>query len=73
MYILEKEKSKQITVKLDTNKSKNFIKKLIKDYQLESDNYKIENNIFTLYNKVQYTFTDIRNDLYYKGIPYEEV
>lgn len=72
MIILE-QKSKYLSVNLDTNQTKNLVKKLIKDYKILLSDYTIENNIFILYNKNQYIFTDFRNDLSYKGVPYEEI
>ena len=65
-------KSEKIVVDVQTKKEESFIKGLIKDYKLKDDCFIFENNTFTLKNKNQYTFTDIRNEIYQKGIKYEE-
>jgi hypothetical protein len=65
-------KSKKIVVELKNKKEESFVKSLIKDYKLKDDCFIFESNTFTLKNKHQYTFTDIRNEIYQKGIKYEE-
>ena len=75
MTIVKEVKSKKLTVKIDSPKIEKFIVKLIKDYDIKSarGDYTYDRKTFVLFNNNQYTFTDIRNDIYQKGIKYEEV
>ena len=75
MTIVKEVKSKKLTVNIDSPKVDKFVSNLIKDYKLTFSNgdYTYDQKIFVLYNTNQYNFTDIRNDIYRKGIKYEEI
>jgi len=75
MTIVKEAKSKKLTVKIDSPKIDKFVSNIIKDYKLTSTkgDYTYDQKTFVLFNTNQYTFTDIRNDIYQKGIKYEEV
>jgi len=75
MAIVKEAKSKKLTVKIDSSKIDKFVTNIIKDYKLTSSkgDYTYDQKTFVLYNTNQYNFTDIRNDLFRKGIEYEEV
>ena len=75
MTIVKEIKSKKLTVKIDSPKIDKFISNIIKDYKLTSSkgDYTYDRKTFVVFNTNQYTFTDIRNDIYQKGIKYEEI
>lgn len=71
---MKRVRSVKIEIIIEDKKTQNFIEKIIKEYKLKKDNgdYSIENKKFILFNNNQYRFTDIRNEIYQKGIKYEE-
>lgn len=74
MTIIKEVKSKKLTVNIDSPKVDKFVSNLIKDYKLTSSkgDYFYDQKTFVLFNTNQYNFTDIRNELFHKGIKYEE-
>lgn len=68
-------KSRKLIVNIDLSKTEKFIVEIVKDYDLKlsKGDYTYDQKIFVLYNTNQYNFTDIRNDIYRKGIKYEEI
>lgn len=76
MYILKEaeNKSEKLTVKINSPKEYSFIERLISEYKLKQDQYKLDKKEFVLFNNYKYyTFSDIRNDLLKKKIEYKEV
>jgi hypothetical protein len=75
MIILKEGKSEKLVVKIDSPRVRKFIENIIKEYKLSSSNkdYILTDKSFTLFNTKQYTFTDIRNDLFKKKISYDEI
>lgn len=71
---MKRVRSVKIEIIIEDKKTQNFIEKIIEEYKLKKDNgdYSIENKKFILFNNNQYRFTDIRNEIYQKGIKYEE-